>query len=59
LVVQQWLNTREKPYKCLEYGKRFSLNSYLIHHQNIHTGELPYKCLERGNSFSKSSNFIT
>ncbi|NXC26270.1 ZSC20 protein, partial [Campylorhamphus procurvoides] len=48
LVVQQQLHAREKPCKCLEYGKSFSQSSHLNHHQNIYTGEQLYKCLECG-----------
>ncbi|NXA14412.1 GLI4 protein, partial [Sapayoa aenigma] len=39
LVIHEQLQTREKPYECLECGKNFSYSSILIHHQIIHTGE--------------------
>ncbi|NWS19193.1 ZN180 protein, partial [Pachyramphus minor] len=45
LVVQQQLHSREKPYKCSEYGKSFRQSSHLAYHQ-LHTGELPYNCLK-------------
>ncbi|XP_069611472.1 zinc finger protein 391-like [Ranitomeya imitator] len=53
---EQQRNTAEKPYSCLECGKRFKLKSYLIAHQRWHTGEKPYSCLECGKCFSRMSN---
>ncbi|XP_077111362.1 gastrula zinc finger protein XlCGF66.1-like isoform X2 [Ranitomeya variabilis] len=53
---EQQCNTAEKPYSCLECGKRFKLKSYLIAHQRWHTGEKPYSCLECGKCFSRMSN---
>ncbi|NWR95551.1 ZN787 protein, partial [Furnarius figulus] len=48
LVACEQLQTREKPYRCLECGKRFSKSSNLLTHLHIHTGELPYTCRECG-----------
>ncbi|XP_053149224.1 zinc finger protein 616-like [Hemicordylus capensis] len=56
LSMHQRSFTDEKPYVCLECGKRFSYSSSLANHQSIHTGEKPYMCLECGKSFSRSTN---
>ncbi|NXK91879.1 ZNF16 protein, partial [Formicarius rufipectus] len=48
LGLQQWLQRREKHYKCLECRKSFIRRSHLIQHQMIHTGERPYECRECG-----------
>ncbi|NXM29212.1 ZKSC1 protein, partial [Oxyruncus cristatus] len=48
LVVQQGLCAGEKPYKCLECGKNFDVNSILTHHLQIHTREWPYERPECG-----------
>ncbi|XP_058026518.1 zinc finger protein 14-like isoform X6 [Ahaetulla prasina] len=50
--------TREKPYKCLEYGKDFRTRNKLTFHQKIHTGEKPYKCMECGKGFRLSNDLI-
>ncbi|NXG09438.1 ZN836 protein, partial [Sakesphorus luctuosus] len=41
LVVQQQLQTEERPFKCLECGKSFSKSFCLIQHQVVHSGERP------------------
>ncbi|NXP20497.1 ZNF16 protein, partial [Scytalopus superciliaris] len=48
LLGQQQLQSRAKPYMCLECGKGFSQSSHLIRHQLIHTGKRPYTCREYG-----------
>ncbi|KAG6924155.1 zinc finger protein 501-like, partial [Chelydra serpentina] len=58
-TAQQTNPKDEKPYKCLDCGKSFSVRTNLITHWKNHTGEKPYKCLECGKSFRQSSHLIT
>ncbi|KAM3848340.1 zinc finger protein 426-like [Vipera latastei] len=51
LILSQSIQTREKPYKCLECGKSFRDSGYLTSHKRIHTGEKPYECKECGKRF--------
>ncbi|XP_026578738.1 zinc finger protein 160-like [Pseudonaja textilis] len=44
---QKVIDTKEKPYKCLECGKCFRTNRELTIHKRIHTGEKPFKCMEK------------
>ncbi|EMP41391.1 hypothetical protein UY3_01364 [Chelonia mydas] len=57
-TVQQTSHNEEKPYKCLDCGKRFCFSAKLSTHQRTHTGEKPYKCLDCGKSFSKKPSHI-
>ncbi|NWI54135.1 ZSCA2 protein, partial [Calyptomena viridis] len=47
-VVHEQLQSREKPFECLECGKSFSWRTNLSRHQQIHTGERPCECGECG-----------
>ncbi|KAG6921594.1 zinc finger protein 251, partial [Chelydra serpentina] len=58
-TVQQTSHSEEKPYKCLDCGKRFRFSANLIKHWRTHTGEKSYECLDCGKSFSEKSHFIT
>ncbi|NXB75078.1 ZNF17 protein, partial [Donacobius atricapilla] len=48
----------EKPYKCLECGKSFSLGFNLIQHLIIHTGERPYECPKCEKRFQTNSDVL-
>ncbi|XP_053158377.1 zinc finger protein 660-like isoform X2 [Hemicordylus capensis] len=56
---QRKRHTEEKPYGCLECGKRFHKTDSLMSHQRIHTGEKPYKCLECGKGFIQKSHLTS
>ncbi|XP_032064363.1 zinc finger protein 845-like [Thamnophis elegans] len=55
LTSQEAIDTKEKPYKCLECGKCFRTRWHLTSHERIHTGEKLYKCMECGKTFAHNN----
>ncbi|XP_054831496.1 zinc finger protein with KRAB and SCAN domains 7-like [Eublepharis macularius] len=59
LLLQEILDTQEKPHLCSQCGKGFKRKDNLIRHRRIHTGEKPYQCAECGKSFRQSSHLVS
>ncbi|KAM3933933.1 gastrula zinc finger protein XlCGF66.1-like isoform 2-T5 [Leptodactylus fuscus] len=47
---------KQKPFVCLDCGKRFMYQSAFTRHQRIHTGERPFVCSECGKCFSQNTH---
>ncbi|XP_073538398.1 oocyte zinc finger protein XlCOF8.4-like [Phyllobates terribilis] len=55
LVGDHRINSGEKVFPCLEYGKCFNRKANLVQHEKIHTGKRPFSCLECGKCFIDKS----
>ncbi|XP_070599922.1 zinc finger protein 3-like [Erythrolamprus reginae] len=59
LTSQKVIDTKEKPYKCLECGECFRTRRQLTSHERIHSGVKLYKCMECGNMFKTRSILLS
>jgi len=58
LVEHSGTSSQEKPFKCRECDKAFSLLGHLNSHMTVHTGDAdePYKCHVCDTAFSQSGH---
>jgi len=56
LAKHSRIHSGEKPYKCRECDKAFSVPQNLTSHMRVHTGDKPYKCSLCDKSFRQSSH---
>ena len=48
------IHIRKKKFKCNQFDKEFSCNSYLMIHIRIYTGERLFKCSQCDNTFPQN-----
>ncbi|KAJ8020622.1 Protein odd-skipped-related 2 [Holothuria leucospilota] len=57
--INEYIHSKEKPFKCTECGKGFCQARTLAVHKTLHLQQSPHKCTTCGRTFNQRSNLKT